>query len=79
LWSEERLSCDFDLDQAIDQLQADGFEYVIVHKHEVLNNKGRVPRWVYSYAWDVAPYYEDDAIIVYTLHDLRATQWCDRR
>ena len=63
----------------MDQLRNDGFRFVIVHKFDVLNDDGDIRRWVVPYIWEVEPYYEDDAILVYTLDDLQATGWCDRK
>jgi hypothetical protein len=70
-WREQtKPACEMDLGQAIDDLLADGFRYVIVH------NPAKHADWVAGY-FPVEPVYRDDLIAVYTLSALRANPPCE--
>jgi len=70
-WRDKaELTCDFDLDQAIASLRADGYRYVVVHK------PGGVPNWMVDYVVGKTPVYADEKITVFELADLEGNPLC---
>jgi hypothetical protein len=69
-WQEQaELTCDYDLESALEILYADGFRYVVVHKR-------KPPEWTKGYFAAVEPVFRDDHIHVYALADLVAAPPC---
>jgi hypothetical protein len=68
-WREKvPLACTYDVGSAIEDLLADDFRYVVVHKR-------KPPDWLDGYL-TVAPIYDDDLVTVYSLEDWRASPPC---
>ena len=53
---------------ALDRLEADGFTHVVFHRH-VGKNESRVP--IVASLAKAVPAYEDDAVSIFRIHDLR--------
>jgi hypothetical protein len=72
-------ACDYDIRQAIGDLQADGFRYVILHYGDAIWSYA--PWWqrpamrdsLLAYFTAVEPVYRDEIIVVYDLSDLATT------
>jgi hypothetical protein len=78
-WNEEAPTCDYDMGQAIKDLQDDGFRYVIFHKSILPQYPNPIPYpdWLDAYFANLEPVFEDDTILVYTLSDLGNGSPCD--
>jgi hypothetical protein len=69
-WREkEPLTCGYDVEQAIGDLRADGFRYVVVHNDEI-------PDWLVGYFSAVEPVHQDKYITAFALADLQAAPPC---
>jgi hypothetical protein len=70
-WREkEALSCDYDIEEAIADLRADGFGYVVVQREDL-------PEWLVDYFAAVEPVHQDKFITVFRLADLQANPPCN--
>jgi hypothetical protein len=69
-WEQkEALTCDYDVQAALDALYADGFRHVVVHGKNV-------PKWLTGYFATVQPVHDDKLVTVYALADLQAHPPC---
>jgi hypothetical protein len=67
--NRERLTCNYDIGQALSDLYADGFRYIVVHDN-------KVPNWLVDYFITVEPIHQDKSITVFALADLQANPPC---